>query len=126
MTKGLRFEARSLLRVRVIGQCGLSRIASCCHDSNVHEWPDRSSECTQRKLPAMGEIYSDFLDELLSNIRARPISWEAQQRSGVIDDGEVKTVKMIDKLRQDKRSEVVRKVASAVTKRTDGQETNDL
>jgi len=61
----------------------------------------------------MGEIYSDFLDELLSNIRARPISWEAQQRSGVIDDGEVKTVKMIDKQRRDKRSEVVAKVASA-------------
>ena len=61
----------------------------------------------------MGEIYSDFLDELLSNIRARPISWEAQQRSGVIDDGEVKTVKMIDKQRRDKRSEVVSKVVSA-------------
>jgi len=61
----------------------------------------------------MGEIYSDFLDELLSNIRARPISWEAQQRSGVIDDSEVKTVKMIDKQRRDKRSEVVAKVVSA-------------
>jgi len=61
----------------------------------------------------MGEIYSDFLDELLSNIRARPISWEAQQRSGVIDDSEVKTVKMIDKQRRDKRSEVVSKVVSA-------------
>jgi hypothetical protein len=59
---------------------------------------------------AMGETYSDFLDELLSNIRARPISWEAQQRSGVIDDNEVKTVKTIDKQRRDKRSEIVAKV----------------
>jgi len=58
----------------------------------------------------MGEIYSDFLDELLSNIRARPISWEAQQRSGVIDENEVRTVKTIDKQRRDKRIEIVTKV----------------
>jgi fido (protein-threonine AMPylation protein) len=58
----------------------------------------------------MGEIYSEFLDELLQNIRARPISWEAQQRSGVIDDADVRTVKSIDKQRRDKRSEIVAKV----------------
>jgi fido (protein-threonine AMPylation protein) len=56
-----------------------------------------------------GEIYSEFLDELLSNIRARPISWEAQQRSGVIDDSQVKTVKTIDKQRRDKRIDIVSK-----------------
>jgi len=60
----------------------------------------------------MGEIYSEFLDELLQNIRARPISWEAQQRSGVIDDADVRTVKSIDKQRRDKRSEIVSKVDS--------------
>lgn len=58
----------------------------------------------------MGEIYSDFLDELLSNIRTRPISWEAQQRSGVIDENEVRTVKSIDKQRRDKRIDIVSKV----------------
>jgi fido (protein-threonine AMPylation protein) len=58
----------------------------------------------------MGEIYSEFLDELLQNIRARPISWEAQQRSGVIDDADVCMVKSIDKQRRDKRSEIVAKV----------------
>jgi len=58
----------------------------------------------------MGEIYSEFLDELLSNIRARPISWEAQQRSGVIDENEVKIVKTIDKQRRDKRIDIVSKV----------------
>ena len=60
----------------------------------------------------MGEIYSDFLDELLSNIRARPISWDAQQRSGVIDESEVRTVKTIDKQRRDKRIDIVTKVSS--------------
>ena len=60
----------------------------------------------------MGEIYSDFLDELLSNIRARPISWEAQQRSGVIDEGEVRIVKTIDKQRREKRIDMVSKVFS--------------
>jgi len=60
----------------------------------------------------MGEIYSDFLDELLSNIRARPISWEAQQRSGVINENEMKAVKTIDKQRRDKRIDVVNKVPS--------------
>jgi fido (protein-threonine AMPylation protein) len=61
----------------------------------------------------MGEIYSDFLDELLSNIRARPISWDAQQRSGVIDESEVRTVKTIDKQRRDKRIDIVTKVSSS-------------
>ena len=60
----------------------------------------------------MGEIYSDFLDELLSNIRARPISWDAQQRSGVIDESEVRTIKAIDKQRRDKRIDVVTRVSS--------------
>jgi hypothetical protein len=58
----------------------------------------------------MGEIYSEFLDELLSNIRARPISWDAQQRSGVIDEGEARTIKMIDKQRRDKWIAIVSKV----------------
>jgi V-ATPase subunit H len=58
----------------------------------------------------MGEIYSEFLDELLSNIRARPISWEAQQRFGVIDENEVRTIKTIDKQRREKRIELVTKV----------------
>lgn len=58
----------------------------------------------------MGEIYSDFLDELLLNIRARPISWDAQQRSGVINESEVRTVKTIDKQRRDKRIDTVTKV----------------
>ena len=58
----------------------------------------------------MGEVYSEFLDELLSNIRARAISWEAQQRSGVIDESEVKTVKTIDKQRREKRVDLVKKV----------------
>jgi hypothetical protein len=58
----------------------------------------------------MGEIYSEFLDELLSNIRARPISWDAQQRSGVIDEGEARTLKMIDKQRRDKWIAIVSKV----------------
>jgi hypothetical protein len=58
----------------------------------------------------MGEIYSEFLDELLSNIRARPISWDAQQRSGVIDEGEARTIKMIDKQRRDKWVAIVSKV----------------
>jgi V-ATPase subunit H len=57
----------------------------------------------------MGEVYSEFLDELLLNIRARPISWEAQQRSGVVDEGEVRTIKTIDKQRQDKRIDLVSK-----------------
>ena len=61
----------------------------------------------------MGEIYSDFLDELLSNIRARPISWDAQQRSGVIDESEVRTIKTIDKQRRDKRIDMVTKVSSS-------------
>jgi len=60
----------------------------------------------------MGEIYSEFLDELLSNIRARPISWDAQQRSGVIDESEVRTIKAIDKQRRDKRIDVVTRVSS--------------
>jgi fido (protein-threonine AMPylation protein) len=64
----------------------------------------------------MGEIYSEFLDELLQNIRARPISWEAQQRSGVIDDADVRTVKSIDKQRRDKRSEIVAKVTAQAFK----------
>ena len=59
----------------------------------------------------MAEVYSEFLDELLSNIRARAISWEAQQRSGVIDENEVKTVKTIDKQRREKRIELVKKVS---------------
>ena len=57
----------------------------------------------------MGDIYSEFLDELLANIRARPISWEAQQRSGVMDENQVRTVKTIDKLRKDKRIDIVSK-----------------
>jgi len=61
----------------------------------------------------MVEVYSDFLDELLANIRARPISWEAQQRSAVIDEEEVRTVKQIDRQRRDKRKETVAKVASS-------------
>ena len=60
----------------------------------------------------MGEIYSEFLDELLSNIRARPISWDAQQRTGVIDESEVRTVKTIDKQRRDKRIDIVTRVSS--------------
>jgi len=62
----------------------------------------------------MGEIYSDFLDELLSNIHTRPISWEAQQRSGVIDENEVRTVRTIDKQRRDKRVDTVIKVVYAI------------
>lgn len=58
----------------------------------------------------MADVYSDFLDELLANIRARPISWEAQQRSGVIDEHEVRTIKTIDKQRRDKRIDLVAKV----------------
>jgi len=58
----------------------------------------------------MGDIYSEFIDELLSNIRARPLSWEAQERSGLIDDSQVRLVKTIDKSRRDKRIEVVSKV----------------
>jgi V-ATPase subunit H len=58
----------------------------------------------------MGEVYSEFLDELLLNIRARPISWEAQQRSGVVDESEVRTIKTIDKQRRDKRIDSVSKV----------------
>ena len=58
----------------------------------------------------MGEIYSDFLDELLSNIRTRPISWEAQQRSGVIDESDVRTMRVIDKQRRDKRVDTITKV----------------
>jgi len=57
----------------------------------------------------MGDIYSEFLDELLANIRARPISWEAQKRSGVMDENQVRTVKTIDKLRKDKRIDIVSK-----------------
>jgi V-ATPase subunit H len=53
------------------------------------------------------EIYSEFYRELLSNIAARPISWEAQQRSGVIDEGQVKLVKRIDKQKAEKRIEIV-------------------
>jgi hypothetical protein len=59
---------------------------------------------------AMGDIYSDFLDELLSNIRTRSISWEAQQRSGVIDEGQVRTIKTIDKQRRENRADIVAKV----------------
>ena len=58
----------------------------------------------------MGDIYSDFLDELLSNIRTRSISWEAQQRSGVIDEGQVRTIKTIDKQRRENRADIVAKV----------------
>jgi fido (protein-threonine AMPylation protein) len=58
----------------------------------------------------MSQIYSEFLDELLANIRGRPISWEAQQRSGVIDEDEVKAIKAIDKQRSTKRTELVAKV----------------
>jgi V-type H+-transporting ATPase subunit H len=46
---------------------------------------------------------------LLANIRARPISWEAQHRSGVIDEREVRTIKTIDKQRRDKRIDIVSK-----------------
>ena len=63
----------------------------------------------------MGEIYSDFLDELLSNIRTRPISWEAQQRSGVIDENEVRSMKVIDKQRRDKRADTIAKVIEWVS-----------
>jgi fido (protein-threonine AMPylation protein) len=63
----------------------------------------------------MAEIYSDFLDELLSNIRTRTISWEAQQRSRVIDENEVRTIKTIDKQRRDKRVEIVSKVRLSYT-----------
>jgi fido (protein-threonine AMPylation protein) len=59
----------------------------------------------------MGEIYSEFLDELLSNIRTRPISWEAQQRSGVIDESDVRTMRVIDKQRRDKRVDTITKVS---------------
>ena len=58
----------------------------------------------------MGDIYSEFIDELLSNIRARPLSWEAQERSGMIDDSQVRLIKTIDKSRRDKRIELVSKV----------------
>ena len=58
----------------------------------------------------MGDIYSDFLDELLSNIRTRSISWDAQQRSGLIDDSQVRTIKTIDKQRRENRAEIVSKV----------------
>ena len=64
---------------------------------------------SRARLRAMGDIYSEFLDELLANIHARPISWEAQQRSGVIDENQVRTVKTIDKQRKDKRVEIVSK-----------------
>jgi V-ATPase subunit H len=72
----------------------------------------KSSNAINNSLatPAMGDIYSEFIDELLSNIRARPLSWEAQERSGMIDDSQVKLVKTIDKSRRDKRIEVVSKV----------------
>ena len=74
----------------------------------------------------MGEIYSDFLDQLLSNIRARYISWEAQQRSGVITEAEVKTIKTIDKQRRDKRIEIVSKVSSKITLRRKSNKFIDL
>ena len=60
------------------------------------------------------EIYSDFYKELVSNITARPISWEAQQRSGVIDENQVKLVKRIDKQKTTKRTELVSKVSFTV------------
>jgi len=63
-------------------------------------------------LADMGEIYSEFFDELLSNIRTRSISWEAQQRSGVIDESQVRTIKTIDKQRRDNRAQIVAKVRS--------------
>jgi len=61
----------------------------------------------------MGDIYSDFLDELLSNIRTRSISWDAQQRSGLIDDSQVRTIKTIDKQRRENRADIVSKVQPA-------------
>jgi fido (protein-threonine AMPylation protein) len=61
----------------------------------------------------MGDIYSDFLDELLSNIRTRSISWDAQQRSGLIDDSQVRTIKTIDKQRRENRADIVSKVQLA-------------
>ena len=69
-----------------------------------------SSARTASVCLAMGDIYSDFLDELLSNIRTRSISWDAQQRSGLIDDSQVRTIKTIDKQRRENRAEIVSKV----------------
>jgi hypothetical protein len=56
------------------------------------------------------EIYSDFYRGLLSNITARPISWEAQQRSGVIDENQLKLVKSIGTQNTQERIKIVTKV----------------
>jgi len=56
------------------------------------------------------EIYSDFYRELVSNITARPISWEAQQRSKLINEDQLKLVKLIDKQTAQRRIEIVTKV----------------
>jgi len=48
-----------------------------------------------------------LLVSLTSSIRARPIPWESYQRAGVLSETELKQIKAVDKVRKDKRVEVV-------------------
>lgn len=48
-----------------------------------------------------------LLVSLTSSIRARPIPWESYQRAGVLSEAELKQIKAVDKVRKDKRVEVV-------------------
>jgi hypothetical protein len=54
---------------------------------------------------------SHYISELYSNIRARPIAWDAYVRSNLVSDADVKKIKAIDKIPGDKRSEIVERDA---------------
>ncbi|KAI5798935.1 armadillo-type protein [Geopyxis carbonaria] len=52
---------------------------------------------------------SNVLAELHTNIRTRPVPWEAYVRSNIVTDADVKKIKAIDKVPRDKRADIVNK-----------------
>ena len=50
---------------------------------------------------------SHYLSEFYSNIRARPIPWDAYVRSGLLTDAAVRKIKAIDKLHASQRAAIV-------------------
>ncbi|KAL7270375.1 H(+)-transporting V1 sector ATPase subunit H [Rhizina undulata] len=63
-----------------------------------------------------------YLSEWASNLRNRPIAWEAYVRSGLVTDSEVKKIKAIDKAGKDKRTTVVEKDAGSYVQLLLGQD----
>lgn len=65
---------------------------------------------------------SHYISELYSNIRARPIAWDAYVRSNLVSDADVKKIKAIDKLPASQRSETVSKDAAGYAQLVLGEE----